>query len=569
MKTVVKGVLIFLILLFLATTVSVGEVTRDRIIITGHITDLHGYVVDQAELKVLVNGEVYKVNNEEYLTKSTPDGSYNAEIELEKGMIETSKISLEVAKPSSRTERIELGGFASKANEYFASKDIILAREVGPAFYIAAAILALIYICISFEVFHRTVAALLGAALLLLITYTIGQFDSNYFIISFDKALSHIDFNVIGLLMGMMIIVGLMKPTGVFQWMAFKSYQLVKGRVWLLAVVLCCLSAFVSMWLDNVTTMILIIPVVLEISRTLDTTPLNFLVPMWIASNFGGTATLIGDPPNIMIGSYSGLDFNTFIWVLAPFVWISMIPMLGMVYFYWRKEYRKIVVEDIDGLIEKLRVEYRITDFKLLTYSLSVLAFVILLFFLGGILHMQVSVAALTGAVLLLVISRADVVKILMNEVEWPTLIFFVGLFVVVGASIETGVIDAIANLVAIYSGGNLVIAMLLVLWVSAIASAFVDNIPFTATMLPIVAYLTQVIPGAESMVLWWALSIGACYGGNGTLIGASANVVTAGICEREGYPISFNEYLKVGWPIMMVSVIMGMIFLLVRFWVL
>jgi Na+/H+ antiporter NhaD/arsenite permease-like protein len=569
MKTVVKGVLIFLILLFLATTVSVGEVTRDRIIITGHITDLHGYVVDQAELKVLVNGEVYKVNNEEYLTKSTPDGSYNAEIELEKGMIETSKISLEVAKPSSRTERIELGGFASKANEYFASKDIILAREVGPAFYIAAAILALIYICISFEVFHRTVAALLGAALLLLITYTIGQFDSNYFIISFDKALSHIDFNVIGLLMGMMIIVGLMKPTGVFQWMAFKSYQLVKGRVWLLAVVLCCLSAFVSMWLDNVTTMILIIPVVLEISRTLDTTPLNFLVPMWIASNFGGTATLIGDPPNIMIGSYSGLDFNTFIWVLTPFVWISMIPMLGMVYFYWRKEYRKIVVEDIDGLIEKLRVEYRITDFKLLTYSLSVLAFVILLFFLGGILHMQVSVAALTGAVLLLVISRADVVKILMNEVEWPTLIFFVGLFVVVGASIETGVIDAIANLVAIYSGGNLVIAMLLVLWVSAIASAFVDNIPFTATMLPIVAYLTQVIPGAESMVLWWALSIGACYGGNGTLIGASANVVTAGICEREGYPISFNEYLKVGWPIMMVSVIMGMIFLLVRFWVL
>jgi Na+/H+ antiporter NhaD/arsenite permease-like protein len=569
MKTVVKGVLIFLILLFLATTVSVGEVTRDRIIITGHITDLHGYVVDQAELKVLVNGEVYKVNNEEYLTKSTPDGSYNAEIELEKGMIETSKISLEVAKPSSRTQRIELGGFASKANEYFASKDIILAREVGPAFYIAAAILALIYICISFEVFHRTVAALLGAALLLLITYTIGQFDSNYFIISFDKALSHIDFNVIGLLMGMMIIVGLMKPTGVFQWMAFKSYQLVKGRVWLLAVVLCCLSAFVSMWLDNVTTMILIIPVVLEISRTLDTTPLNFLVPMWIASNFGGTATLIGDPPNIMIGSYSGLDFNTFIWVLTPFVWISMIPMLGMVYFYWRKEYRKIVVEDIDGLIEKLRVEYRITDFKLLTYSLSVLAFVILLFFLGGILHMQVSVAALTGAVLLLVISRADVVKILMNEVEWPTLIFFVGLFVVVGASIETGVIDAIANLVAIYSGGNLMIAMLLVLWVSAIASAFVDNIPFTATMLPIVAYLTQVIPGAESMVLWWALSIGACYGGNGTLIGASANVVTAGICEREGYPISFNEYLKVGWPIMMVSVIMGMIFLLVRFWVL
>jgi Na+/H+ antiporter NhaD/arsenite permease-like protein len=570
MKTAVMGIFTFLILLFLATTVSAGEVDGDRIIITGHIKDLHNVSVGEAELAVLVNGEVYKANNEEYLTKSATEGFYNAEIELEKGLIETSKISLEVSKPTYKTERIEIRDFCKRDNnEYLASKDIILIRTTNPAFWISAAVLASIYILIAFEIFHRTLAALLGAVIVLVISYTLGTFDSDYFIISFENAVGYIDINVIGLLMGMMIIVGLMKPTGVFQWMAFKSYQLVKGRVWLLAVVLCCLSAFVSMWLDNVTTMILIIPVVLEISRTLDTTPLNFLVPMWIASNFGGTATLIGDPPNIMIGSYSGLDFNTFIWVLTPFVWISMIPMLGMVYFYWRKEYRKIVVEDIDGLIEKLRVEYRITDFKLLTYSLSVLAFVILLFFLGGILHMQVSVAALTGAVLLLVISRADVVKILMNEVEWPTLIFFVGLFVVVGGTVETGLIEMIAKIVADQSGGNLTIAVLLVLWISAISSAFIDNIPFTATMLPIVAYLSQVLPGAESNVLWWALSIGACYGGNGTLIGASANVVTAGICEREGYPISFNEYLKVGWPIMMVSVIMGMIFLLVRFWVL
>jgi Na+/H+ antiporter NhaD/arsenite permease-like protein len=177
---------------------------------------------------------------------------------------------------------------------------------------------------------------------------------------------------------------------------------------------------------------------------------------------------------------------------------------------------------------------------------------------------MEVSIAALTGAAILLVISRADVSKVLLNEVEWPTLIFFVGLFVIVGATVETGVIEMIAKIVADQSGGNLTTAVLLILWISAISSAFVDNIPFTATMLPIVGYLSQVIPGADSMVLWWALSIGACYGGNGTLIGASANVVTAGLAERAGYPISFNEYLKVGMPIMLVSVLVASIYILI-----
>jgi len=564
MKTAVKGIFIFLILLFFATTVSAGEVDRDRIIISGHIKDLHGYGVDEAELKVLVNGEVYKVNNEEYLTKSAPEGTYYAEIELEKGMRETSKISLEAAKPTYKTERIEIGEFANKDNEYIASKDIILMRAIGPAFYIAAAILALIYILISFEIFHRTVAALFGAAMLLFISYTIGTFDSNYFIISFEKALYYIDFNVIGLLLGMMIIVGIMKATGVFQWLAYKSYQAAKGRIWQLAVILVCVTAFTSAFLDNVTSMILLCPVIFEIALTLKTSPLKFLVPMFIASNFGGTATLIGDPPNIMIGSYAGLTFNDFILKLAPFVAISMIPFIAMMYFYWGKEYREVVVEDVDGLLERLREEFRITDFKLLKYGLGVLAFVIILFLIHGVLHMEVSVAALTGAAILLVISRADVSKVLLNEVEWPTLIFFVGLFVIVGATVETGVIEMIAKIVADQSGGNLTTAVLLVLWISAISSAFVDNIPFTATMLPIVGYLSQVLPGADSMVLWWALSIGACYGGNGTLIGASANVVTAGLAERAGYPISFNEYLKVGFPIMLVSVLVGSIYLLI-----
>ncbi|TFG94245.1 citrate transporter, partial [Candidatus Thorarchaeota archaeon] len=183
-----------------------------------------------------------------------------------------------------------------------------------------------------------------------------------------------------------------------------------------------------------------------------------------------------------------------------------------------------------------------------------------------GVLHMEVSIAALTGAAILLMISRANISEILFNEVEWPTLLFFVGLFIIVGATVETGVIGMIADLVANLSGGSLTVAILLVLWVSAVASAIVDNIPFTATMLPIVGYLTQILPGAESMVLWWALSIGACYGGNGTLIGASANVVTAGLAERAGHCCSFNEFLKVGAPVMLVGVLLASIYILIVF---
>ena len=567
MKTAMKGIFILSLLLALASAVSADETDKDSVIITGHIIDLHDEGVGEAEVMVLVDGEVYKVDDEEYMTMSAPEeGTYCAEIELEKGMIEASKITLEVSKPTYRTERIDIEEFAKKGNEYITFKDVILSRAIGPAFYIAAAVLVLIYILIAFELVHRTIAALFGAAILLFVTYTLGTFDSEFFVISFEKALHHVDFNVIGLLMGMMIRVGIMKGTGVFQWMAYKSYQAAKGRIWPLAVILMLVTAVTSAFLDNVTSMVLLTPVIIEIALVLRTSPLNFLIPMVLASNIGGTATLIGDPPNIMIGSYAGLTFNDFALTLTPIVLITLIPFIGMMYFMYRKKYSEVVVEDIDGLLERLREEYRITDSKLLMHSLGVLAFVILLFLTHGVLHMEVSIAALTGASILLLISRSNISEILLTEVEWPTLVFFVGLFIIVGATVETGVIGMIADLVADLSGGSLTVAIVLVMWVAAIASAIVDNIPFTATMLPIVAYLSQVLPGAESMVLWWALAIGACYGGNGTLIGASANVVTAGLAERAGHPISFKEFMKVGAPVMFVSVFLGTIYILIVF---
>ncbi|OYT54718.1 MAG: citrate transporter [Candidatus Altiarchaeales archaeon ex4484_2] len=552
--------LVLLFILLSSHTATADDSGTHEAIITGHITDLKNQPVNEAEIRVYINGQAYETDDE---ARSAQDvGVYSIKIE---GVTEETEITLRVSKPSYKTEDIEVDDFVFKEDTYYAFKDIVLTRKAGMAFYISALVLIIIYVLISFEIIHRTNAALLGAASLLFITYTLGTFDGDYFIISFEDAIQAIDFNVIFLLMGMMIIVAIMKRTGVFQWMAYKSYQFAKGDVWRLCIILMIVTAVTSALLDNVTTMILLTPVVVEIALILGMSPLPLLVPLVLASNIGGTATLIGDPPNIMIGSYAHLTFNEFIINLAPIVALSIVALIIMMRFQYKKEYMKVKVDDVDGLLERLRGEYRITDKTLLKYSLAILGFVILLFVVHGILHMEPSIAALTGASVLLLLSRADIVDML-EEVEWPTLIFFMMLFIIVGATVETGLIGMLADLVSDLAGGSLVLAIILILWVSAIASAVVDNIPFTATMLPIVAYLTQTLPGAESMVLWWALALGACFGGNGTLIGASANVVTAGISERAGHPIRFIDFLKVGAPVMFVSVFIATIYLLIAF---
>jgi Na+/H+ antiporter NhaD/arsenite permease-like protein len=368
--------------------------------------------------------------------------------------------------------------------------------------------------------------------------------------------------------MGMMLIVGIMKRTGVFQWMAYKSYQLARGDVWKLTVILMVVTAVVSAFLDNVTTMLLLTPVSIEIALVLRISPWSLLLPEVLASNLGGTATLIGDPPNIMIGSYANLTFLNFLEDLTPVVILAMIALIFYIKFVYGKEYKKAKLspEKIRELLEKLKEEYKITNPKLLRHSLSVLLFVIILFVVHGVFHMEPSIPALVGAALLMIsavfIDKINVAHMIEREIEWPTLVFFIMLYIIVGAAVETGLIQMIAEWVANISGGNFTLAIILIVWVSAISSAIVDNIPFTATMLPIVAYLTQVIPNAESNILWWALALGACFGGNGTLIGASANVVTAGLAEKAGHPISFIQFLKVGFPAMIISVVIATLYL-------
>ncbi len=543
--------------------------------ISGTIIDTHNEPVKEARIRLLVNGQprklLYKHKLKEEIETSS-QGSYQVEFKLPSDQIEPADIQLKISKTSYRKITVDLkkDDFAQKGHNFYTVRNIEMPRIIGPAFYISTIVFILAYILISFELLHRTLAAMLGAAVMLVITYTFGTLNHEYHIISFESAIHAIDMNVIFLLMGMMIIVGILKHTGVFQWCAYKSFQIARGKVMLLSLVLMIFTAISSAFLDNVTTMLILTPVTIEIALTLGVSPFALLIPEILASNVGGTSTLIGDPPNIMIGSYAGLTFMQFVNNLALVCVISMVILFVYIKLFYGKSYAKTKIEDIDGFIAKLRKEYQITDKTLLGYALFVLGLVVAMFVTHGYWHMEVSIAALFGAGILftfgILTKKINMLELIEKDIEWTTLLFFMFLFMLVGAVEETGLLALIADYVLDLSKGNLVMAICLVLWVSAIMSAFVDNIPFTATMLPVVAYLTQVIPGAESNVLWWALALGACFGGNGTIIGASANVVTIGIAEAAGYRITFFSFMKVAFPFMIISVAIANAWLLIFF---
>jgi Na+/H+ antiporter NhaD/arsenite permease-like protein len=541
----------------------------DLLSLGGKIKNPQGEGVKEVAIEVLVNGKPVKPEGEEGHFVTGDKGSFFGEFLLPAGTLPGAEVEVKAHKaswhdlPPTPVQVFPAGADQQGRRLFKASEDFNLKRKFTPAFWIATGILLLVYVIIALEVMHRTLAALLGAALVLFISYTAGTFNSSYFMLSFKDAMGAIDMNVIFLLMGMMIIVGVFKKTGMFQWLAYKSYAVARGNVFILSCILMLVTAVASASLDNVTTMLLMIPVTIEIAVTLKINPIAFLIPEVFASNVGGTATLIGDPPNILIGSFANLSFVDFVMNLAIICIICLVVTM-IYYVYWYKQsYLKAEVQDVDRTIDYLKQEYRITNRQLLLFSLGFLGFTIFLFVIHGVLHMEPSVAALTGAMLLLAVSRVDIVEMLEHEVEWPTLVFFMALFIVVAAAEETGLIQAIAEWVAAVSQGNLVVAILMVLWVSALASAAIDNIPFTATMLPIIAFLNANIPGAENGVLWWALALGACFGGNGTMIGASANVVTVGLAEKAGYHISFLYYMKACFVPMLITVGMASAYLL------
>ena len=569
------GILMFVISLLPPPTLCAGhgsaakrnivydENVADVITISGFILDSHKEPVAEAEIIVKAQGhEVDRVT-------TAHNGKYISRFQLPKGQIHSSSIRLEVRKTSFKTEIIRL-----KADEIFGQKgrysivrDVVLSRTLGPAFWISTIVFTLAYALIAFELLHRTIAAMLGAGLMLLISYTIGTINPEYHIFSFETAVASIDMNVIFLLMGMMMIVGVLKHTGVFQWCAYFAYKLAGGKVFVLAIYLMIFTAVSSAFLDNVTTMLLLTGVAIEICVSLSLNPLHMLIPLVLASNVGGTATLIGDPPNIMIGSYAGLTFMDFVIALAALCGVCMVVLILFSKLVWGNNYAAAKVENVKEHVQELKKEYRISDPKLLAYGLGVLGFAVLLFLTHGYWHMEVSIAALMGGAILVTIAivtgKANLIELIEKDIEWPTLMFFIFLFMIVGAVESTGLLALIADWILHLSQGNFVAALSLILWVAAIMSAFVDNIPFTATMLPIVAYLSTVISGSAN-TLWWALALGACFGGNGTIIGASANVVTMGIAESRGYRITFGGFMKTAFPYMVISVAIAQAWLLI-----
>ncbi|WP_256386809.1 SLC13 family permease [Candidatus Izimaplasma bacterium ZiA1] len=410
-------------------------------------------------------------------------------------------------------------------------------------------IFSLSYIMIVSEKLNRTVVALFGAVLMIL-----------FQVVSQEEALEHIDFNTLGLLIGMMIIVNIIKRTGLFQYLAIKTAKLAKGDPVKIILYFSIIAAVASGLLDNVTTILLIVPVTLVISDTLKINPVPFIISEIMAANIGGAATLIGDPPNIMIGSFTGLSFVDFVINLAPIMLVIFIVTIFFIKIIYRKSLK--VSEESRQLILKMDERKAITDKKLLIKSLIVLFITIGGFTLAEQIGMESASVAIFGASLLLLISRIEPEEILV-DVEWVTIFFFGGLFVLVGSLESIGVISILAEKLLNVTQGDLGITTILVLWMSAILSSFLDNIPYVATMIPLVNEMES-LSTSNFEPVWWALSIGACLGGNGTIIGASANVVARGIVERNGHKITFLGYMKIAFPLMIMSIMISTIYLLV-----
>ena len=453
------------------------------------------------------------------------------------------------------------------------------------AVYVGLGILVAVYVLIIFETVHRTLAAAVGGlvALFALNHYKVGD------ALTLAEVTTLIDWETIGLLLGMMVMVGILSNTGVFEYFAVLSYKKSGGSIWTLVVILCSVTAVLSAFLDNVTTMLLLTPVTIQLAKVLDIKPIPLLISEVLFSNIGGAATMIGDPPNIMIGSalsptkieeagypelaQFGVTFNDFIFEMGPGILMCIVPSFMLLKWYYADEFSGSRIRDV----AELEAKYGIKDPQMLKVAGFILVLVILNFFLHPITHIAVSWIALVGAVVMLLATDRHELEEPLHHVEWTTLLFFAGLFVLVHSLQEMGVINYIGKYVmaAIEFFGSdtgdgqtvrLAAAILIVLWVSAVASAFIDNIPYTATMIPIVLQISDELGGYLLDPLIWALAFGACLGGNGTLIGASANVVTAGMSEEAGYPISFNEFFKAGFPVMILTTFIVSLYMLLVF---
>ncbi|MEJ2013761.1 MAG: SLC13 family permease [Anaerolineales bacterium] len=546
--------------LLLALPWSPAEAQAYGFAITGRVLDEQSQPVHAAEITLQAAGLSQPLAR----TETGEDGSWTLRfadashsslaILVERIHFEPAEVSLS----SSQIVRLREGGAITTG-------DITLSRHISYAFWAATIIFIGVLLVIALEKLHSTTAALAGMSAVFLVTFIGGAFNRQFFIFDFETALTYINWEVIFLVMGMMIIIAIIERTGIFQWAAFQAYRLSRGRAWLLVLILILLTSVASALLDNFTTMLLMTPISLQIGLALGINPLALIIPEVLASNVGGITTLIGTPTNILIGAYAGIGFQDFLIHQTLGVLLALAALSGFVLFHYKKELGKHGSGLSETLYAKLEENARIRDPNALWKSGLVFLLVLVGFIIGERFHVVPAVPALVGATLLLIWLKPDVHAMII-AVDWTTLVFFMALFIVVGAVQEVGLISMVAGWISAIVGESLVLGIFLIVFGVGTLSTTVANIPLTASMLPVVEFLSGSVPGASSKVLYYALSMGAAMGGNGLLIGAEANLVTAGITSQAGTPISFKEFLKVGLPVTYLTLTAGFLWLLIRF---
>lgn len=539
----------------------------------GRVINTQDAALDEAEVRVFIGGvqrTLMVAGEETQVAHTGAQGFYVVDLTLSPVLVEADTLAVEISKAGFRTTR---QGFARQniaraADHFYVSvPDVALSRVFNPAFFLATAIFMVVFACISLNLLHETIAAFMGTAAMLGLSYFVGSSNADFWIISFHRAIGFIDFDVIFLLMTMMIFMAIMSQTGIFPWLAFRTFRLGRGNAFLVTAILVCITGITSSVLNDTTVMLLMTPVSIQIALALNIHPAAIVVPEVLASNIGGAATLIGTPPNTIIGSYVGLSFNQFLGNLLPIALMGMLILLVMTRWLYQSEFRREPEAPSDALVAQLEEGARITDPDLLRKSLLLFGATLFLFFVEDLFHMPPAVVAILGSTALLLWVRPNVSDML-HEVDWTTLVFFMCLFMMVGGVQEVGLIQLIAESVKNLAGDSLLLATLLLIWVSGVASAIVANIPFTAAIVPVTVFLTHTIPGAENNVLYWALALGAGLGGNATYIGSAPNIVAAGILDRAGFRLKFEDFSRVGVPVTLVTLLVPTLWILFRyFW--
>jgi len=559
------GVLLVLCTLLLsgaaAISVQAGLASQQEAgyLISGRLEDAQGQPVGEADIIARLPGQseplVEAVSHE--------DGSW----ELLLPGIPDRPLTIEISRPHFNPHFLNIGmaDLRQVQDSGLWLGVIELERHISAGFWVATAVFLAVLLLIAFEVLHSTTAALAGFSTIFLVSYIGGAINPNLYIFSFERGLSYINWEVIFLVMGMMVVIAIIEGTGIFQWMAFQAYRLSRGKSWLLVLILMLITAVASALLDNFTTMLLMTPISLQIALAIGINPLALIIPEVLASNVGGISTLVGTPTNILIGAYAGIGFNDFLINQTLGVIIALVVMGAFVLYYYRKEFSKRSGGISPRLYQKLESNASIEKPDALWKSAVVFGLVLIGFVLGERVHLVPAVPAMAGATLLLIWLKPDIHKMI-KAVDWTTLVFFMALFIVVGAIQEVGLISIAAAGMGRLIGQNLPLGVFVVVFGVGTLSTAIANIPLTASMLPIVNFLSGSIPGASSNVLYYALSMGAAMGGNGLLIGGEANLVTAGITQQTSSPISFKEFLKIGLPVTYLTLGVGFLWLLIRF---